>query len=143
MQIQKNTKPRTLEETSLSELVSAAQQASFLALMGREAPAEDPHTPPSRPIRHPEAITPPPHPRPTGNLAMPDQLHLRLTNGALAGMRLEAHQQAGKLSLRVRLSETRQSWHDDDQLARLKHELAEHFGSPLSIEFLDHDAPTA
>lgn len=142
MQIQKNHKPRTLEEMPLSELVSAAQQASFRALLARAAPTEASHTHTLAPIRHAEAIAPLPLPKPTDNRAMADQLHLRLTNGALAGMRLEAHQQAGKLSLRLRLSETRQNRPDDDRLARLKHELAEHFASSLPIEFLDHDAPT-
>lgn len=142
MQISNNTKPRTLDETPVSELVGAAQQASFLALLGTAAAEDQPHTPHLPTPRYGEATAHLPAPRPTNNLAMADQLHLRLTNGALAGMVLEAHQQAGKLSLRVRLGSAQQSAHDGATLARFKHELAEHFGSPLYIEFLDHDAPT-
>lgn len=142
MQISNNNKPRTLDETPVSELVGAAQQASFLALLGRTAAEEEPLTPHLRTSHHGEATAHLPAPRQTNNLAMADQLHLRLTNGALAGMVLEAHQQAGKLSLRLRLSSAQQNAHDGATLARFKHELAEHFGSPLYVEFLDHDAPT-
>lgn len=143
MQIPKDTRPLRLDETLAGEPVSAEQHAVFLALMDRDASVDEPLTPRSRPVvSHGEAPAFLPPSTSTAPLATVDHLHLRLTNGALAGMLVEAHQHAGKLTLRLRLGSTGQIARDDERLAVLKHELARQFGSSLPIEFSDHDALT-
>lgn len=140
MQIPKNIKPRELEETLVDGLISVAQQLAFRTLLDNTPALAPSNTPPSRPIPRRDAIAHLPEFRPLAPLTTVDQLHLRLTNGALAGMHLEAHQHAGKLRLRVRLGSAQQSALDDERLAEFKRRLSEHFGPPFQLEFFNHDA---
>ena len=126
------------------EFISAGQQTSFLTLLnnGTSRVADELYTSQTKPVGRREEIT---HlyelmlPR---TLQPPEQLSVRLTNGALAGMLIEIHRQAGTLTLRLRLSGTQRSGRCGDWQAELKLELAAHFELPIHLEFFDCDAPT-
>lgn len=144
MQISKNSKSRVPGDTPTAELICAGQQASFLTLLNnRNSRIEDaPHTLQTHPVSRREEITHLLELIPTRNLQTLEQLHVRLTNGALAGMLIEVHQQAGKLTMRLCLSGIQRSDRYDDWLAELKRELAAHFEPTIHLEFFDSDAPT-
>lgn len=144
MQISKNTTQRVPGERPMAELICAGHQASFLTLLnnGNSRIADAPHTLHPPPVSRREEITHLHELIPARNLQTLEQLHVRLTNGALAGMLIEAHQQAGKLTMRLRLSGIQRSDRYGDWLAELKRELAAHFEPLIHLEFFDSDAPT-
>ncbi|QLL13476.1 hypothetical protein [Pseudomonas chlororaphis] len=144
MQISKHTTPRARGEVPASEIIPPQQQAAFLALLqGGDAPAADErradqHRPTAGREEAARFIMPTPmRPLPTA-----EQLCLRLTNGALAGMLIEARLQGGVLTLRLRMSEAQRGDRNSTWQAEMKRELASHPELPIHLEFVDDHAPT-
>ncbi|MCO2278095.1 hypothetical protein FA378_26720 [Pseudomonas aeruginosa] len=144
MQISKQTPPRTRGDVPAGEIIPPEQQAAFLALLrSSDAPATDEHradSPWPRAGREEAArLTLPTPMRP---LATAEQLCVRLTSGAFAGMLIEAYLQGGVLTLRLRMSETQRGERSSNWQAEMKRKLASHPELSFHLEFVDDQAPT-
>lgn len=144
MHISKPGKPREHNQTVHEEIVDSGQQACFLALLARNYPHLASPTCPPQSARLIYNAEPAPRLTPAPTRTEPTSLDvcLRLTNGPLAGLLIEARLQAGNLSLNLRLSGIPRSDGSGSRRAELKRELTASFEHPIHLEFPDCDAHT-